>query len=275
MMMLAVSEVMLAVSVVMVVITDITDTAVTASTVMEMIVVMLAVSVMVVMMMMMMMMVVVVVVVPNLHQKESNMPKGRKLTYPVSDSDDSAAVGDDESQISEDSAPHTNKKKKVKVSIPKTRDTVRASAPASKKPQAQLDAEEVDRVEIVLQMGVDSQPRSTPMVPTPIMPLDGVTPSSGKKETPDHRKGSIPFRLQNHYDVGLKQEETGDRTITCKLCPADHPLRTFTIKKGQGFGNVGGHFKNHQNKEFLALGCCEKQHPSVEMAGVEPVNEVE
>ena len=213
MMMLAVSEVMLAVSVVMVVITDITDTAVTASTVMEMIVVMLAVSVMVVMMMMMMMMVVVVVVVPNLHQKESNMPKGRKLTYPVSDSDDSAAVGDDESQISEDSAPHTNKKKKVKVSIPKTRDTVRASAPASKKPQAQLDAEEGDRVEIVLQMGVDSQPRSTP--------------SSGKKETPDHRKGSIPFRLQNHYDVGLKQEETGDRTITCKLCPADHPLRTF------------------------------------------------
>ena len=155
------------------------------------------------------------------------------------------AMSDTDDGGSESSNAHVNRDKRIKATPPPTK-RVRASAAKVKKPAQQLEDEEQDRQEVVQTMGVGAESQGAS------------TPSSGAPNTPDFRKGSIPFRLQDHFDVGMKHEETGDRTITCKLCAATNPLRTMVVKNGQGFGNIGGHFRNHHVNEFEAAGCGEK-----------------
>ena len=172
--------------------------------------------------------------------KQKTMKKiAVKLVY----DDEGAHTADDESEAS---APHTNDAKKIKVSAPKK---VRASAPAKKKSKDQLEKETEDAAEIVREMGTQSQAQSTPS--------SGKTSSTARPETPRMHKGSVPFRLKDLYEVGVKDEE-GNRTTTCLLCKADSAVRTMVVKNGQGFGNVGGHFRLHHFEEYKAHGCCEK-----------------
>ena len=164
----------------------------------------------------------------------------KKVAVKLTFDEDGIHTADDESEVS---VPHTNGVKKVKVSVPKR---VRASAPAQKKSKDQKEKEAEDAEEIIQQMGEGAS-----------------TPSSGKAstartDTPNMRPGSVPFLLKDMYEVGVKDEQTGARTVTCLLCKADSPVRTIVVKNGQGFGNVGGHFRHNHYEEYKAHGCCEK-----------------
>ena len=151
----------------------------------------------------------------------------------------------DENFSSTSSEAHENPKKKTRA---------RTTRPPPKKvtmTPAQKEKNDRDRAEIETQLGGTPASKSS----------SGSQPA---EHTP-YRSGSIGYKLREHFSC-VKRED-GGHAVTCKLC-----TEKIGVVAGEGFGNIGKHYKRYHDKEYTAAGCKENHDRAAESREKEKVD---